>query len=91
MKKFLITLAMLASFSAFAADRTFTDKAGNSGVLTDEKCALEMYKEATSAKAAKLHIDGKDIQACYVEVNGAVMLADENGDEYGPFPVEMFQ
>jgi hypothetical protein len=82
MKKLILSLAFLASFSAFAAERTYTDKSGNTAVLTDSACTLKMFKHLPyfdKLKAATITIDGKVFKVCYLEEGGVVTLGGEEG------------
>jgi hypothetical protein len=91
-KKLAVFMALLASLSVFAAERKF-EQGDNYAVLEDNKCQLELFKNFSrfdELKAARVHLEGKDYKACYLEERGLVIIVDEDGDQYGPFDSKVF-
>jgi hypothetical protein len=82
MKKFLVSLAALLSFSAFAVTGSFTDAQGNSATFTEEPCTIGAYTEIPGIKGGTLNIGGKEYKMCYAVVGDVILIADEDHDQY---------
>ena len=91
MKATLVAAAITLAASAAMADAVVTN--GPDWVrITDKPCTLEVPPDwkQFNPLAAIGHIDGKDVQACWVMVQGTVALYYSDGD-YGAVPAAAFR